>query len=441
MFNKIHKIPKIITILFCILLSITTQIHAQENLFIEPTVEAKRSKLLDLIPEHNMIDSDRINLIFTPQDFKISNNQYIESILSDLIGWNGQKLSKDYGENLQISRGFFASDPIMNYKDKFNLYYIKDKSILNMSSSSSFGFQKEVLINILTTTNTLSDNSSADNGFNNLLKGIISSKIEFRFDLSYTSSFLNNQSVLAHELGHAIFGLFDEYLTRDPEYTTSDENEKRQNTIKSYEMIKNSANCANSIEEAQSKWGKYIGSLDPEFEDLKRSYSYLGSKHIDWNALSEKYTIKPTAHYCVTGLPDNRVKSALPNFKPSVYSLMSVSSDHTIWGSVNRAEVIRVLESVKGTGNPIPNNRKDFTQEEINYVKSQSYDDLEIRPRNKFGLNITRPSTIDIPKKSTFEEIMDQLTSNKDIVILLSIIVLLAIILKIIISRKSRKIK
>jgi hypothetical protein len=423
----------VFTILTTILQSYVIISYSQYEV-IEPVSFIERQKhLLEVFPNHNNPNSDRINLIFVINSQDSNYRSYIKSILPDLLGWNGIKLSKDYGENLTLNIGLFATDPIRNYKDKFNIYLLDDIYKINQINDRSFGLSKEVRINIYKSV----ESDPQDSGSYEIKDISIVSKAKFEDQIRLginTDEFIKTtqswSNILTHELGHNIFNLADEYKKsiKLSASTTNGEDIQKDARL-SKELIKKTYNCANNLEEAQSKWGQYIGQVDPEFYYLKSQYQKIDSKAFKFEVLEDRYRIKSTPHYCNSEISDARDESSEPNFKPSETSLM----DYTglpIWGSYNRKQVETILNAIPGTGKPIESIRTDFTQDEINLVRSQSYTQLEIEQRRRLGLEVIRPSTIDIPKdnNSILDQISMLLLSNANwIFIIISILSLIII--------------
>jgi hypothetical protein len=428
------------TIIFILLFTI---ISPQFNItsysqyeIIEPVSYIERQQhLLDIFPNHNKPKPDRINLIFVINSTDKNYREYIKSILPDLLGWNGIKLSKDYGENLTLNMGLFATDPIRNYKDKFNIYLLDNIYKINQINDRSFGLNKEVRIKIYKSAE--GDN---ENGGSSERKNIsIESKVRFDDHISLginSDEFIKTtqswSNVLTHELGHNIFNLADEYKkTIKLSASVTNGQDTKADVRLSTELIKKTYNCANDLQEAQSKWGQYIGQVDPEFYYLKSQYEKINSKAFKFEALEERYRIKSTPHYCNSEISDYRDESSEPNFKPSETSLMEYTG-LPIWGSYNRLQVERILQAIPGTGNPIESTRRDFTQDEIKAVDSQSYTQLEIEPRRRLGLEVVRPSTIDIPQdnyKLSDKILMLIIYNIKWIFIIISFLFILAVYL------------
>lgn len=390
---------------------------AQDYFIIEPTNVQKQSKLIDLVPNHNNRSADRLNLIFVLDDFNAKNNEYLEENLQELIGWNGARLSKEYSNQLRLNIGFFSSDPIMNFKDKFNIYYIKDKSVLNNSAINTFGFDKEMLIyikitstsyNNLSGTMKVQDYSTGSKNYN---------RISLNLDSGYNTSFSKYQNVLAHELGHAIFGLTDEYLNAFNDINP-DGNKPRE-----------FPNCILDKDKALENWNKFLNTIDSEVSYLESQYARINSKLFDWSKLKDKYRTQLIQQECQR--TELKKDNTIIGYKPTKSGIMESTEEHIVWGSVNKNQVIKVLDSFAGTGKNIPNNRKEFTQQEIDYANSRTYDQLEIEPRNKFGMNIIRPSTLDNPIFSNSEKIRMFFVDNYIyIALLLTVIIVISNIVK-----------
>ncbi len=337
---------------------------------------------LDCIPlfeesvHQNIKDSDRINIVFlgskydTIDDFKliaekitaIDGESFLHTIIND-----------DNSETRRLEWGLFSIEPFKSNKNKFNIWYIPyilpqrfDElidEVQNENIPESFSLNEFILSVVPNNENGTyleycelgyvypaflvngdfgeRDMSNSGNPSRSWAKVIVYDnplidKETLRFRYSFNSFPLNSTedntsqiySVFAHETGHAVFGLQDEY-----EKTNSESDTGYDNPQYGY------PNCAKNIEEAEEWWGDLEGQIDPFY------YSY--SNRIINNSLSD---IPPYWDLKI-GFHEGGCGSEYGNanvIRPTKISIMR-SSKLPVFGSVNRARIEQILDLFDGT--------------------------------------------------------------------------------------------
>ncbi len=137
---------------------------------------------------------------------------------------------------------------------------------------------------------------------------------------------LSGVTTLAHEWGHGLFGLRDEYYGFDDRG-----------------IAVGFPNCAPDIETAELWWGDFIGEVDPFVEQVVAvQEARLAQPEFTNVGLVEQTTIEITAGGCYSDVGSEEV------FRPSLDSLMN--SEVPVFGVINRQRVEAVLERFSRRG-------------------------------------------------------------------------------------------
>jgi hypothetical protein len=310
---------------------------------------------------------DTFNLIFNCSDSLISTDD-CKKIVRDVTAYDSkigffdtktlESLTVPNTQSL-VKIGLFAGEPIKSNKNKFQLYVI-DKRMSSISSTYTFAQAKKLgidtnqatVININTVNGVGSTNASRFKDIINPTKSQFSDARGIAdsagvINLFYGNSMQSNKSstlnTLNHEIGHAMFGLTDEYIV----------NSDRADTKFGY------PNCATP--ENRDKWwpelvGKnYIGLKDPFYDEVANYYKTIPSPITGYNNyleyinskkmfLPEYYAMRDNIKGGCFG-PDTGagVKEV---FRPTMASTMNTNAG--IWGPVNRKRVEQILNLVSG---------------------------------------------------------------------------------------------
>ena len=320
---------------------------------------------------HNTENTDRINIVFIGSRYQ-KFRDFLTAVRESLT-WNGKpKILSRFDEKTQKDKiyglgwGFFAIEPFKSNKDKFNLWYVDTPmTTLTNSVENLCGFNYEYdaiyanrsFLGMLGRTRSFTYKAIFGK---NRSKG--DPKEMFTFSHNYIpydefESHVINYELFAHETGHAVFGLDDEY-------------NEGENSNPNYGDV----NCMKTQSEAEKKWGDLIGKIDPFFYKLKadmikynvNTYEVIeckrdnqsepesenntclkdsNNKIINIAVEHEKY---PKSYFitqyfkggCIADYGDERV------IKATEHSLMSYN--FPVLGSVNRREVERILNMFTG---------------------------------------------------------------------------------------------
>jgi hypothetical protein len=359
------SIKKILTI--CILAT-TLLISSRVNAINNPSVY-RINTLNEVINNHNNLETDRINLVFKTTGYDEIKAKKVLEILPRLMGWNEKEVLNYNGKPL-VSYGFFNTDPIRDYKDKFNFWYmnleLKAEVLTDKNITKSITSKNNILINL---TETVEGSASWKDG--GIYKGFIYSTL----NLNIIENFLSYRNTLTHELGHALFGFWDEY-TFDENNTFNNtqiiENEEFKKNL--YKDSKSYPNCSFTLDDAKAKWGIYEGQIDSIINEYKNDFKNLGlNVNIDENNYKVGYY---NMEYCNNASSQFFRELKDKMYKPTQTSIMHGASDTPLfyiqsWGVVQKEYIKKTLDKVKGTGTNIPYINKQFTKEDLAVVEKE----------------------------------------------------------------------
>ncbi len=325
----------------------------------------------EVFPGHNKKNADRINIVFIGSRYK-KFTDFLAAVRESLT-WDGKPavLSK-FNEELQKNKvydlewGLFAIEPFKSNKDKFNLWYVDEpmttltntvKNICGLPYEYDAIYANRSFLGMLGRTRSFTYKAKFGE---NRTKGDPDDMFTYSHNYMPYDEFGTHEldyELFAHETGHAVFGLDDEYPegdNRDPRY--------------------GEVSCVKTQKEAEKKWGDLIGQVDPFWNTVKtdmikydvNSYEVSECKRKDQNKpesaknpcltddnnniiyVDVKHEKYPKSYFitqyfkggCLADYGDKRV------IKPTEHSLMSYNLP--ILGSVNRREVERVLQMFTG---------------------------------------------------------------------------------------------
>lgn len=235
--------------------------------------------LQPLIAGHNNADADRINLIIVGTGYA-STEQFLSTARRDIAFDTAPIL--DRNEHVasrpvtNLSYGVFAIEPFRSNKSKFNIWYyptqVTTTSALTSQYSNASQFFDLPFSSVIFFRNpTVSPGSTAFPS--NVPAGLAIEKQSIQFGVTTVDrypSVIPGADVVAHELGHSLFNLRDEYLS------------PARGTIFGH-------NCARNQAEAQTLWGSVVGQVDPFYYEWKASMQAHGL----WIATSATVAINP----------------------------------------------------------------------------------------------------------------------------------------------------
>lgn len=288
-----------------------------------------------VLPTHNRLDADRINLVFDLDEGVEATPELFDPLLS----WDGRP-------RLYEGRavfGLFAIEPFRSNRQLFNLW-VTDGST---AERDEFGLIADGVFPdmVVSRMDPATGRASAEmSQFAPLALQSPAPDAPSREDLTYRNGFIGglilyaNESnfategpVLAHELGHALFGLGDEYYgvsgEANPEFVSEGE----------------WPNCANSQEQAEAWWGDLEGTYDPMIDIWIEESMRLGieftAAEIDDYRLGGTVELEDGSDGCYGRDGYHR---------PSRSSLMGPELDPPAFGPVNVRWAERVLALYTG---------------------------------------------------------------------------------------------
>lgn len=304
---------------------------------------------LELVPGHNRRTADRINVLFVSSGLQQHldgdpANQLPELARTMLTigGPRGLDLNEELvTENETASRllwGPMAIEPLASNLDRFNFWYLSDEVAdeegLLFGGSDSSGDAGFDLPNLQITAlyndgaDTVSD--ARWTSFETFEPDVVPVRGQIRFGDSRVwvprYNPLNGVTTLAHEWGHSIFGLRDEYYGFDDRGISA-----------------GFPNCAPDIESAERWWGDVIGEVDPFVDEvIAIQDERLEFSEFINDGLVERTAVEITAGGCYSDFGSTEV------YRPSVDSLMN--SEVPVFGVINRRRVQEVLSRFSGRG-------------------------------------------------------------------------------------------
>lgn len=330
------------------------------------------SKFEEVFPGHNKVQADRVNLIFgfEKQGYE-GKIEEAKQNLRDILYWEGEPKTifyeNDDDQPDYLTYGLFAIEPLRSMKDKFNLWFYKEGfDSENFLTSDEGGFKSEAIkfsnatriyirgdderyeyessyaqhlsFKLLGRDFTEANQSS----YRTKVLPQIIEKLEDKSKiielggvelyLDFTQPLLlEDEYVLTHELGHALFDFSDEYSASRTELA---------NDFK--------INCANTKEEAQRKWGDLIGQYDPFMDKVAEDYKrIIGTDPRD--DYEDPFNGEPIKS---TYLDDGRVGivegkcAGGKGFAPTFVSMMSYGENY--WNPVQRRQIETIMATFSG---------------------------------------------------------------------------------------------
>ncbi|GEM_PF-3087554 len=300
----------------------------------KPSVfEIRKMSCEPLYTTNNDKTIDRINMVLIGAKYK--DIEQFKTIAKKAISLEGVPTVKKDSTGTTVDWGLFSIEPFKSNKDKFNIWYLSDQVKGKVFDFNEFMHVKDFcnLDNIY--TSFIVNEGFGDNFPNGASIGVFPSfgnqknidKTNLMFGISYNSfptnergdDTINGYWVFAHETGHSLFGLADEYdkSAAEPEYTYP--------------------NCAHDAQEAIDWWGDLKGKIDPFYYEYKKVSEANGLQAYPENGVMTQY------FYGGCGIPHGK-ESVI---KPTEFSIMSGYGP--VFGSVNRRRAEQVLNLFMGT--------------------------------------------------------------------------------------------
>lgn len=304
---------------------------------------------LELIAGHNRPSADRINILFVSSGlqalFGDDRSRQLPQLARTLLTMDGPA-GTDYAGNILADDepapgllwGPMAIEPMASHADRFNFWYLADevgeeKGILfggwDEEGDAGFGLPN-LQITALYNDGSETQSDARGTSFESVEPGEVPLRGRIRFgDARVWISEFDPPSgavTLAHEWGHGLFGLRDEYYGFDDR-----------------PIAVGFPNCAPDIDTAEQWWGDLIGAVDPFVERVVEIQTERLEEPEFLNLdLVERTTIEITAGGCYSDVESTEV------YRPSVDSLMN--RELPVFGVVNRQRVQEVLDRFSGRG-------------------------------------------------------------------------------------------
>jgi hypothetical protein len=350
--------------------------------------KVKFDKLQSVIPDHNIINSEsRINLVFSFSKSKITiDHKKLNNLLPDLIGWNGPILGKNIVNEIKIKRGFFATDPIRNYKNKFNVWYINDLNSKTIENEQFKLLKNKILIDI---GDYIKGSSSIWKEEVEINKFPIAKMSNDPRDITIGSSW---SYVLNHELGHAIFSFEDEYeevIGYNADYVPIN-----KSSVKIEEVYKNIENNKKYIE--QNKLNVlYFGQLDPFYYEVLEDYKSIG---MDINLKKEDFEVTNYKKDFTNNKYTSDQINNLGSENSTIQSIMTGDEDnnYNIWGALKKNDIEKFLSNFKDDSSIIPYVKKAFKLEDLKFIQDKSYDVLYLDKNESKNVGYVNQSKIQV---------------------------------------------
>ncbi|MBC7406200.1 MAG: hypothetical protein H7230_01870 [Candidatus Parcubacteria bacterium] len=330
-----------------------------------------KTKITPLSPNLNSDKTkNRINLFFYRTTNDIDINQ-LKSLITQSIKTPKPVnfFTRDYG--------MFDIEPLRSHMDKFNFWFFEgiipkndteafETAIRENPTLTGLDFVLPVTLQARPAENpndSLSQRESATvpnltySGDHTQITEYLPGSVTMFYDPNpdtLTETYSLSQETLLHELGHAIFGLADEYIETGK-----------------VEPVFGYPNCASSLEEATLWWGGNLGKVDPFFYEYRDNFIQGATQmpnplyRLDNGQLQESYFRDPSIpdsprswrnmtknqvldeeQFKVSLTNKDRCFSDSPNngaLRPTNLSFM-ITENNPIFGTVNRVASEQILD-------------------------------------------------------------------------------------------------
>jgi hypothetical protein len=336
---------------------------------------------------------DRFNIVFYYTDYTGSLTD-LKAEVSKLV------LLKDIKNINPTSYGAFNIEPYRSNINKFNFWFYNKAIPVDQDyvfeylirDTPSLGIDYITPIRLTYDYSARSNADYAEIGYNSdySIKTYYNSPVRL-----YLNNDVDTGVVLAHELGHSLFGLADEY--DEPGYETP--------------RIKY-PNCAPDLATANQWWGTLKDQIDPYFYQYRQALIdyYTSSPDpyylrysdgvlevsnvvqlpdetwvMQWGKLDDLNLVLNEADFKIGFVNGNCFSTATEGaVRPTKQSAMS-SRYTSIYGSVNRREMEKVMGMFSGQANVLAKRKPDYLNPEIfDYIKlTDTHCQIKITLTNK----------------------------------------------------------
>ncbi len=302
---------------------------------VDPVVE-------ELIAGHNRRSAERINVLFVGSGLGGDRDE-VAVIAREMLGLDGPApvsidgtRALEPADVIDVRFGPMAIEPLASNANKFNFWYLEADlgSELSLVFDASRGDVLDVfgLPNLHVTALYASDFSGVSDARGTSFFGrqTVPPTEQIRFGGTRVSvspeAPLYSAQTLAHEWGHALFELRDEYYGFDGRPVSL-----------------GYPNCAADESVGRTWWASHLGEVDPFVDEVIAAREAFGLADDAYFApLADLVRIEPNLGGCYGNAGEPTA------FRPSRDSLMN--SEVPVFGSVHRARVEVVLQRFSGEG-------------------------------------------------------------------------------------------
>ncbi len=294
---------------------------------------------LPLLEGHNLAGATRVQLVFYGSGWD-EDLEGLRTTAERILTLDGQPIAeREDGEIYHLGWGPFAIEPLRGNAHRFDVWYLAEDThsrglsfnpglgdgVALGADPAELGLDGPVVMINLDRDGALAGVRATAEDPSFAFETTLPSASEMamgsiHLPFSFT---LDSQAAptLAHELGHAVFGLRDEYV--EPGVA---------------EPVLGAPNCAGDAEEAEALWGDLVGEIDPMLARWRDAQQAAGLWFAEGDG-SDMVRVGYVEGGCFS--TSSRV------LRPTENSLMS--SEIPVFGAVNRRQVQRVLDLFDGT--------------------------------------------------------------------------------------------
>nr|WP_297422301.1 M64 family metallopeptidase [uncultured Actinotalea sp.] len=234
---------------------------------LEPAPEG----LEPLVPGHNRISADRINLVFAPWGW--DDPELFRRVASVFVNWSGRAqlwgpdglplgVDDDASTAFEAEVGLFGIEPFRGHRDVFNVWVTAQSPTAPYDWLESTGtpvWAPDQVVVVLAEVDEAGLVASSVAGQGVMLTGLDAPRRAWDQPFANATVAVNEDWVhsamldVPHELGHAMFGLADEYVGRRDGYDG---------------FVRNPfwPSCADTQERAESWWSQHVGQYDDQVD-------------------------------------------------------------------------------------------------------------------------------------------------------------------------------
>ena len=223
-------------------------------------------KPLWALVEGNDIDADRINLVFAPWGWE-TQAEFLD-FSAGVLSWSGEpylidesgRLTDHRSDAADASLGLFGIEPWRSFRDVFNVWYTDvepDTPVAWLNDGEDpFGLQDAAVVIAALDADRFNPDLTSVAGLDVIFIGPETASRPIDGEpFSNVVIVVNSESPadsaihIPHELGHALFGLADEYVGDVMGFDGRSD-------------LSSWPSCAEDLSEAAAWWGDLIGSVD-----------------------------------------------------------------------------------------------------------------------------------------------------------------------------------